>query len=135
MNDGVQDPEAEETTSKGESKKKKGKGKKKSPVVVVHDPNNPLEQVANAIRRRNEALNAPPAGLVNLCTTLPSGWEKATDQSTGKVYYFNRSTGKQQWDPPADELPEGWKSSADAKSGKLYYYHTNGETRWVKPTV
>jgi hypothetical protein len=109
--------------------KKKRKEKSKAPAPIAHDPNNPLEQVANAIRKRNETLKAPPAGLI---TTLPSGWEIADDKSSGKVYYFKRSTGERQWDPPAATLPDGWKSAKDA-TGKDYYYNSTGETRWDKP--
>ena len=108
---------------------KKRKVEKKLPVVIWHDPQNPLEQVANAIRRRNDALKAPPFGI----STLPIGWENASDPATGKIYYFNRSTGQQQWDPPNSVLPTGWKSASDLTSGKIYYYHTNGEITWVKP--
>jgi hypothetical protein len=111
--------------------KNKKKHKHHSPAAVVHDPNNPLEQVVNAIRRRNAALKQPPAGL----TTMPNSWEKALDPSTGKTYYFNRSTGQQQWDPPAVELPEGWKSAIDSASGNFYYFRADGTTSWVKPPL
>eukprot|EP00401_Gymnodinium_catenatum_P009751 CAMPEP_0117523974 /NCGR_PEP_ID=MMETSP0784-20121206/35003_1 /TAXON_ID=39447 /ORGANISM="" /LENGTH=288 /DNA_ID=CAMNT_0005320101 /DNA_START=22 /DNA_END=888 /DNA_ORIENTATION=- len=32
--------------------------------------------------------------------SLPAGWEKATDPTSGKEYYFNRSTNATQWHPP-----------------------------------
>jgi hypothetical protein len=117
----------EPATTHGGSKKKKRKEKRKAPAPIVHDQNNPLEQVANAIRKRNEALKAPPAGLT---TPLPSGWEVA--ESSGKVYYFKRSTGERQWDSPTATLPDGWKSAKDA-TGKEYYYSSTGETRWDTP--
>ena len=125
---GAQVGESEQGASCPLKNKKKSK-KRATTVVVNHDPNNPLEQVANAIRRRNEAIKQPPAGLANKVNV----WETASDPSTGKTYYFNRSTGQQQWDPPAGELPEGWKSSTDAASGKVYYFHTDGTTTWVRP--
>lgn len=126
---GAQDGESTQDAKSG--LKNKNKRKHDSPAAVVDDPNNPLEQVVNAIRRRNEALKQPPAGL----TTIPNSWETALDPSTGKTYYFNRSTGQQQWDPPAGQLPEGWKSATDSASGKVYYFHVDGTTTWVKPSV
>lgn len=124
----VIDPKNHEPSdARDEPKKKKRKEKKRAIPSIVYDSNNPLEQVANAIRKRNESLKAPPAGLVELAT----GWERTSDQVSGKVYYFNRSTGERKWDPPTI-LPDGWKSAKD-NAGKEYYYHSNGDTRWEKP--
>jgi hypothetical protein len=137
--------EAEGEAAVQEKKPKKKKKKKKkhaaSAPMIIDDPNNPLEQVANAIRRRNEALQAPHSALMG----LPAGWEKATD-STGKMYYFCRTTGERQWEVPTAPasstpaaavvapLPPGWSVAKDATTGKEYFYHTNGETRWERPT-
>merc|ERR1712205_209738 len=33
-------------------------------------------------------------------SSLPAGWESAQDPSSGKMYYFNRSSGETKWDPP-----------------------------------
>jgi len=130
-----------------EKPKKKKKRKKKHAAtapVIVDDPNNPMEQVADAIRRRNEALSAPPSALLG----LPSGWETATD--SGKTYYFCRATGERQWQRPtapaaasssqsacqataAPPLPPGWSVAKDESTGKEYFYHNNGETRWERP--
>lgn len=102
------------------------------PSAVLNDPNNPLDQVASAIRRRNEALRAPPISAAAQ-RVLCAGWDSATDKATGKMYYFNLSTGQRSWDPqPAHTLPDGWKATNDG-SGKTYYYHTSGETRWERP--
>ena len=76
---------------------------------------------------------------------VADGWESATDQTSGKVYYFKRSTNERSWKKPEtipkpakenideEQLPNGWKSATDQSSGKLYYYHTSGETSWTKP--
>jgi hypothetical protein len=76
---------------------------------------------------------------------VADGWESATDQTSGKVYYFKRSTNERSWKKPEtvlkpakenideEQLPHGWKSATDQSSGKLYYYHTSGETSWTKP--
>ncbi|CAB9498031.1 WW domain [Seminavis robusta] len=110
-------------------KAKKKKKRKKAAPVIVDDPNNPLEQVQAAIRKRNERL-----GISN-DDGLPDGWEAAPDPSTGKVYYFHRQSGTRQWEKPKNErLPEGWNVAQDKTTGKTYYFHTSGETRWEKPT-
>lgn len=123
---------ADPTSDSGKKKKKGNSEGEKSDggaLMVVNDPNNPLEQVASAIRRRNEALKAPPIPAAPMC----AGWDSAIDKATGKVYYFNLMTDQRSWHPPAAEaLPEGWKAADDA-SGKTYYYHSSGTTRWQKP--
>ena len=138
--------EASEGGALEQEKKPKKKKRKKKPAasapVIVDDPNNPLEQVASAIRRRNEALHVPPRALMG----LPAGWEKATD-STGKTYYFCRGTGERQWGVPTvpasvssaatgtvPSLPPGWSVATDASTGQDYFYHTSGETKWERPT-
>lgn len=137
--DGKRDRDASETDGDGtvdnaKQAKKKKKRKKNAAPVIVEDPNNPLEQVQAAIRKRNERL-----GLVdNNTTDLPPGWEMAPDPSTGKSYYFHRASGERSWEKPKmpnnNGLPDGW-SVANDPSGKQYYYHTSGETRWEKPAA
>jgi len=38
-----------------------------------------------------------------LQVTWQSGWESATDDKSGKTYYFNRHTGIRQWCHPSDD--------------------------------
>lgn len=123
----------------GENQKPKKKHrKKKAGPVIVSDPTNPLEQVAAVLEKRNQMASAGGA--------LPAGWE-ATQDGTGKTYYFNRSTGERSWTKPVlpeenvaqdtdkdEPLPEGWSVAVDKASGKSYFYHANGQTRWDKPT-
>lgn len=109
-----------------EETKRKKKKRKKAPVIV-EDPNNPLEQVQEAIKRRSERWRFGVGGNVL------EGWESATD-SAGRTYYFDRRTGETSWtNPQPDVLPGGWNVAKTA-DGKQYYYHTSGETRWEKPT-
>jgi hypothetical protein len=125
-----------------EIKPKKKKRKKNAGPIMVNDPTNPQEQVAAALQKRNQMLGgtADP--------TLPSGWEAARDPFSGKTYYYCRATGERKWDKPAapetnedkkaeeaEKLSDGWKSAADKGTGKTYYYHTNGETKWEKPST
>lgn len=131
-------------------KKKRKKDKSAAAPVFVSDPNNPLEQAQVIWQQRNkQALTAAATAP----SDLPVGWEAARDPSSGKTYYFQRSTGQRSWEKPflmppstthtmnaneqadADDLPDGWESSVDATSGKTYYYHTNGETKWEKPST
>jgi len=121
------------SSNNNNTKQKKKKRKLQAPVIV-EDPNNPMEQVQAAIRKRNERLGLGSGGAAEL--DLPEGWETATDPSSSKIYYFHRATGNRQWDKPKNDnsLPNGWKVAKDA-SGKEYYYHASGETRWEKPTV
>merc|ERR1712151_542385 len=83
---------------------------------------------------------------------LPPGWETATDPSSGKMYFFNRSTNETRWDPPpapalapcpgqppcmggAPALPPGWESAQDPTTGKTYFFNrSTNETRWDFPT-
>jgi hypothetical protein len=147
-NDGDTQKGEEDEKASGEEehdKPKKKKRKKSAGPVIVNDPNNPLEQVAALIEQRRRQMMAPTA-VVD--PTLLPGWEMANDTTSGKPYYFNRSTGERSWDKPQavpgatstselkdSELPEGWKEATDGASGKTYYYHTNGETRWDRPTI
>lgn len=141
----IGDKEKEEEDEKdagGEDhdKPKKKKRKKNAGPVIVNDPNNPLEQVAALIEQRRRQMMAPPV----VDPLLPPGWEIAQDSTSGKPYYFNRSTGERSWDRPhavhgsntavkVAELPEGWREAIDGTSGKTYYYHTNGQTKWDRP--
>jgi hypothetical protein len=132
--------ESEATTDEVEKPPKKKKRKKNAGPTIVTDPNNPMEQVAALIQKRNQMLGGQDP-------SLPSGWEAARDQSSGKTYYFQRATGERSWEKPqasektadkaedAEKLPDGWKSAADKATGKTYYYHTTGETIWEKPSA
>jgi len=170
-------------TKKKRKKKKKSKSKDADGTAhVEEDSNNPMDQIAAAIQRRNQAMMHPPgsagraaaaAGVADAGAAaadaigltgsgLPlqvnalaaKGWEKAKDPSSGKEYYFNRSSGERSWDNPLLEkkltpagevakpsekdevLPAGWAATQDASIGKTYYYHAaSGKTQWTKPDL
>ena len=141
-------------------KVKKKKKRKLHETIVESDQRNPMEQVAQALRRKQTALNvsasAParshevsvsdaialgvcPNQLESKATpnateseNLPSGWESARDPSSDKVYYFSTTTSDRTWNKP--QLPVGWGSTKDPNSLKTYYYHSDGRTSWTKPT-
>jgi YHS domain-containing protein len=116
----------EETTKKSKSKKKK---KKIHEPMPESDEFNPMEQVAQAILRRKQALDAPPSSLLGVTNTIAdaaalgalelasyitpqslepeliaAGWESAKDPNSGKTYYFRRSTNERSWKKP--DLPK-----------------------------
>jgi hypothetical protein len=107
--------------------KKKKKKSKHDTFVPESDPFNPMEQVAAAIARRNQALQAPPTAVNEVSTRasdaaalgantkafavtpaqtmleaelVAAGWESAKDPSSGKCYYFNRQTNERSWSKP-----------------------------------
>ena len=64
-------------------------------------------------------------------------WEEIKDAKTQKIYYYQKSTGKRQWEnPKLPKLPDGWKSIVDIHSGKTYYYHEQTkQTSWEHPVL
>ena len=112
-------------------KRKKKKRKKLEGPTIVNDPNNPMEQIAAALQKKNRQSEL-----------LPPGWEAAKDASSDKIYYYNRTTGERSWEQPGgtekaseNNLPAGWSSAKDPTTGKKYYYHAaTKETRWDRPS-
>lgn len=112
-------PPTEDTLEDHPLDRKKKRKKDKGPIIV-ETPNNPLDQVAAVLRQRQQH------GL------LPTGWESSTDTTSGKMYYYCRTTGERQWEKP---LPDGWSKTTDPSTGKDYYYNgATNETRWEMPT-
>mmetsp|Transcript_21200 Transcript_21200/g.45305 ORF Transcript_21200/g.45305 Transcript_21200/m.45305 type:complete len:341 (-) Transcript_21200:117-1139(-) len=123
------DAAAKEAPTKTKKKKKKKKIREVS-AVPENDEFNPMEQIAQAILRRNKlAIDAPPSrslgfteakadavalgadsSVLNMASpsvteTLEpelaaAGWESAKDPNSGKVYYFRRSTNERSWSKP-----------------------------------
>ena len=118
-------------------KKKKRKKIKAAGPVIVENPDNPLEQVAAILQKRQQGTSTGPP--------LPAGWQATWDAASQKTYYFCRETGQRQWERPtasnetaktddATSLPEGWSTATDTASGKTYYYNAKtGETKWERP--
>lgn len=91
------------------------------------------------------------AGLpgMGMSAGLPLGWEQATDPSSGRTYYANRTTGETSWTPPAmpampamaaaaaaPALPAGWEQASDPASGKTYYFNRAlNQTTWEVPSA
>ena len=130
--------------------KKKKKAKQLAPIIV-NNPNHPLEQIAAILAQRQQLASSE---------ILPLGWESAKGSATGKIYYFNRTTGERTWEPPPSVQPvanrvtsttsaandtngngnssksHDWNVAKDPTSGKEYYFNTQtGETSWEKPAT
>lgn len=143
-------------------KLKKKKKRKLQETIIESDEWNPLEQVAQALQRKQASLTtAAPTqqrrevsvsdavalgASTSLTSTvneasarseaLPSGWESAKDPNSGKTYYFCRTTAERSWKRPVSVgvLPAGWKTAKDPNSSKIYYYNSDGRTSWTIPT-
>eukprot|EP00941_MAST-03F_sp_MAST-3F-sp1_P000797 g797.t1 len=72
-------------------------------------------------------------------------WEELWDEETGKIYFYNATSGETRWTlPDADEM-EGkktgrkivdWDEVLDEESGQFYYVNTRtGETTWTPPVA
>ncbi|KAL7493711.1 hypothetical protein ACHAWT_002568 [Skeletonema menzelii] len=120
-------------------------GNSSNPDVNVDDPR--LEAEHEEVAQVNADQYDSPAEVTQEAELpelgpLPAGWIEATDPS-GKVFYFNSSTGQSSWDRPKidvtekeDQLPAGWASSIDETSGKTFYYNEEtGESTWEKPSI
>jgi len=112
------------------------------------DSNNPMEQVQNALRRRNEILSKPPAvlGLNPTTTTSIQSEHERTEMNaltaTTSLGIIPTVTDN----PPSSSSPlsshtigadmasQGWEMSTDPVSGKSYYFNrSTGERRWDDP--
>lgn len=44
--------------------------------------------------------------VVNEQTPLPDGWTSLTDESSGRIYFYNEGTGETSWDRPVDNVAD-----------------------------
>ena len=55
---------------------------------------------------------------------LPSMWKEAKDPLSGQSYYYNTTTGENQWTHPSigvcQQLPQHWQSIVDLSSGDFF---------------
>ena len=127
MNNAVESDANLEVGTKAKKKKKKKSKQISEAMAPESDPFNPMEQVAAAIARRNQALQlslmadndnttmirdaaALGANTKAFSTTtvqetleaelIAAGWESAKDSNSGKIYYFNRKTDERSWTKP-----------------------------------
>ena len=85
-------------------------------------------------------------------------WEETKDPESGVLYYYNHTTGANQWEMPAEFQPHAaetkgqppqqqqqqqqqqwlgdcyWEETTDPESGTNYYYnHKTGACQWEMP--
>jgi len=60
-----------------------------------------------------------PAACLALRMALPPGWQSATDEASGREFYYNSETGVTQWEPPAPPPPPVEKSAREIQMEKV----------------
>ncbi|KAL7527924.1 hypothetical protein ACHAXR_002193 [Thalassiosira sp. AJA248-18] len=123
---------ATETKKKGKTKKKR-KRVRESAAVPESDEFNPMEQVAQAILRRKQAIGGPPSSLVGITNTKADAVALGADSIALNLASLS---------PPATETldPElvaaGWEATKDPNSGKTYYFRrSTNERSWTRPSL
>mmetsp|Transcript_246 Transcript_246/g.327 ORF Transcript_246/g.327 Transcript_246/m.327 type:complete len:352 (+) Transcript_246:84-1139(+) len=122
--------------SKKQKKKKKKKKKVKSEGDEVSN-HNPMEQIINAMRRRNEILSGPrqPATSESTAQTAIMG-------DTKTILSGSKSTSSTQFEHSSSEIQNlsallskyKWEVATDPSSGKPYYFSRQTGTRqWDNP--
>ena len=107
--------------------------------MVCYDLITNLKQISN----KSQTMS-----IQNMSYLLPTGWTKQLCAKRNRVYYFNGSTGTQQWTHPSDglrdnegklertkPLPSGWTTKY-SETHKLWYYfnYKTNQSRWTHPT-
>ena len=122
------EPDANLDSKTKSKKKKKKKSQEISDVLVPEsDPFNPMEQVAAAIARRNQALQ------VHLTTDTDNSTMISDAAALGaNTKAFQTTTAKETLE--AELIAAGWKSAKDPNSGKIYYFNRKTDERsWTRP--
>lgn len=120
----------EETTKKSKSKKKKKKIRELE-SMPESDEFNPMEQVAQAILRRKQAMDAPPSNLLGVTNTIADAAALGADSSALELASY---ITPQSLEP--ELIAAGWESAKDPNSGKTYFFRrTTNERSWKKPDL
>ncbi|KAK4387332.1 Polyglutamine-binding protein 1 [Sesamum angolense] len=74
---------------------------------------------------------------------LPQGWIETRDPESGAVFYYNKSSGRSQWERPTDAasavfaappLLDDWIEAFDETTGLKYYYNRKTNvSQWEDP--
>ena len=116
------------------------------------DEFNPMEQVAQAIQRRSQALSAPPSSLMhggsgNVDTVINTmAADAAALGVDSSLFNLKSSTVPVSSTTSASTMTSesldsglvalGWESALDPASGKSFYFRrSTNERRWDKPSL
>ncbi len=117
---------------KEKKKKKKGKKKKSSSInAIADDPNHPMEQVLNAMRRRTEVLSRGPDGNSSQIS-LEAKAALSGSMIISSIQNIESSIDNEK---QKTELAKyGWEVATDPSTGKTYYFsRKTGERQWDNP--
>ena len=120
-------------SSQSTTKRKKKKRKKVHDASPIFEPDefNPHEQVAAALLRRKQAMEAPPSTSVSIANNTRSDAEALGADSRA----LNIPEPVQKTLEP-ELVAAGWQSTKDPASGKIYYYkRSTNERSWKKPEL
>lgn len=125
-------------TEKPKTKKKKKKKARDQVVVPEVDEFNPMEQVAQAILRRQQAMEGPPTSVLGAAAADNAKADAAAlgaDTRELDLVSSAASAGAAEaLDPELAKL--GWESAKDPGSGKVYYFRrSTNERSWQKPQL
>mmetsp|Transcript_39861 Transcript_39861/g.83786 ORF Transcript_39861/g.83786 Transcript_39861/m.83786 type:complete len:343 (-) Transcript_39861:134-1162(-) len=125
---------ATETAKKTKTKKKKKKKSRDIEHIPESDQFNPMEQIAQAIQRRNQlAMDAPPTRSQN-GATIARADAAALGADSSVLNTTSSSEAKETLEP--ELVAAGWETTKDPNSGKLYYFRrSTNERSWSKPNL
>jgi hypothetical protein len=100
-------------------------------------------QQAQAPTRTNPTPREAPTSARSEANQLPKGWQQCISKTSGRTYYYNRSTGESTFimPKPTDEiaeenaLPPGWAEMTSKTTGKIYYWNAAlQKSQFERPT-
>ncbi|KAL7541556.1 hypothetical protein ACHAWF_006963 [Thalassiosira exigua] len=121
-----------EATQQPKKMRKKKKKTNIEPAVYEVDQFNPMEQISQAIARREQALQGPFLRSQHAAESNADAAALGADTSV-----LNMASSTSVSEPLEPELVgAGWEATKDAKTGKMYYFRRSTKERsWKKPSL
>jgi len=88
--------------------------------VDVHDPLTENDTVDNVEYRSNVARES--------LKPLPPGWVESIDQASGKIFYWNESTGETSWDRPDSNTDPSSSVEGDSTENQKIEHESQSES-------